>query len=110
LGADAVHATDLVDLFAAPASFDQKEEAPDEEKAVGRAGVLFARAPAFRLGEFMVRPTAVCTVIEPPLQLVMLLTEKTSWVNASVPVALRFNCAANRCKGFSETHAYNGGR
>ena len=41
--------------------------------------------------------SAVCTVIEPPLQLVMLLTEKTTWVNTSVPVALRFNCAANRC-------------
>ncbi len=41
MGADAAHATDFVDLFAGSASsFWPKEEAPDEEKAVGRAGVF----------------------------------------------------------------------
>jgi hypothetical protein len=54
--------------------------------------------------------TAVCTVIEPPLPSVMLLTRKTSWASASVPLVLRFNCTANRCRGNGSLSSYEPSR
>jgi len=47
--------------------------------------------------------TAVCTVIEPSLPSVMLLTKKTTWTSAGVPLVLQFNRTANRCE-FPRTH------
>ena len=47
--------------------------------------------------------TAFCTVIDPPVRSMHAsLTEKTSCVSASMPMVLRFNCAANRCQIYRE--------